>query len=192
MFAAEPAGEKRRPPHRQKPVNLVRLFPLPVLKRSIDKGIYACGFCRQVIDDMESGFRGEEKKFCPPRLVRTAHHGTVFPLAEIPRGGKEQLPFSAGIQQVNKVAILTEGEHRRGFFGDFLRRGPTFRSIAAAEDTAMLGIKQVEIPFFVLRYFTCGFCIRTLPWLFFYSLCGGFGKKNVFVRIGIGENGVIF
>ncbi len=88
------------------------------------------------------------------------------------------MPFSAGIQQVDEVAILAEGEHRRGFFGYFLRRGPAFRSIAAAEDTAMLGIKQVEIPFFCFEIFYMRILHKNAPLVVFLQFMRRIWEKE--------------
>lgn len=84
MRITQPSGEEGCLLQRQEAVNLIGLFPLPIAKDAVNKGIHAGCFCRQMVNNMEGLLGWQEEN-----LVRS--------VGEMPfrRGRCSQLAKSA-------------------------------------------------------------------------------------------------
>lgn len=64
MRITQPSGEEGCLLQRQEAVNLIGLFPLPIAKDAVNKGIHAGCFCWQVVNNMEGLLGWQEEKPC--------------------------------------------------------------------------------------------------------------------------------
>ncbi len=176
MRVTQPSGEEGCLLQRQEAVNLIGLFPLPIAKDAVNKGIHAGCFCRQVVNDMEGFLAWQKEKPCAVGGGGAVSQGAVLPAGKIGRGCQIKLPFTAGIEQIGDGFILADGKNRRGFLRDFLRHCPAVMGKAATENIAVFIIKKIEIAILRFQIFYIRILHGNAPYRFFITVYAGKGE----------------
>ena len=176
MRITQPSGEEGCLLQRQEAVNLIGLFPLPIAKDAVNKGIHAGCFCWQVVNNMEGLLAWQKEKPCTVGGGGAISQGAVLPAGKIGRGCQIKLPFAAGIEQIGDSFILADGKNRRGFLRDFLRHCPAVMGKAATENIAVFIIKKIEIAILRFQIFYIRILHGNAPYRFFITVYAGKGK----------------